>query len=240
MAAPAETAQPHPPPRVAVIIPALQAAATIAVVVARTRAVLPRARVIVVDDGSSDGTAAAGQDAGATVLVHPRNWGKGTALATGIAHALADGVEVCATLDADAQHPPEELPRLLAPLLEGSADLVLGARARAAPMPRSRRCSNWLSSRLASRIAGRPVADSQTGFRAFTRDVAAVVRPSETRYDYETVFLLEALKRGFRVASVAVPTVYDGARSYFRPVVDTWRLARVFARYARSILFGAA
>lgn len=237
MAAPAETAHPA---RVAVIIPALNAVATLGAVVARARAALPAARVIVVDDGSSDGTVAAGQESGATVLVHPRNWGKGTALATGIAHALTGGAEVCATLDADGQHPPEELPRLVAPLLAGAADLVLGARARTAPMPRSRRLSNWLSARLASRIAGRTVADSQTGFRAFTRDVAAVVRPPETRYDYETAFLLEALARGFRVTSIAVPTVYDGARSYFRPVVDTWRLARVFARYARSILFGAA
>ena len=237
MAAPAERS---PSAHVAVIIPALDAAATVGGVVARTRAALPAARVIVVDDGSTDDTVGAGERAGATVLVHPRNWGKGTALATGIAHALAGGADVCATLDADAQHPPEELPRLVAPLLSGAADLVLGARARAAPMPPSRRLSNWLSSRLASRIAGRIVPDSQTGFRAFTRDVAAVVRPPETRYDYETAFLLEALGRGFRVTSVVVPTVYDGARSYFRPVVDTWRLARVFARYARSILFGAA
>jgi glycosyltransferase involved in cell wall biosynthesis len=239
MAAPAESSAPHPP-RVAVVIPALQAAATVGAVVARVRAALPGASVIVVDDGSSDGTGEAGRGAGATVLVHPRNWGKGTALATGVSHALEEGADLCATLDADAQHPPEELPRLLAPLRDGSADLVLGARTRSAPMPPSRRCSNWLSSRLASRIAGRPVADSQTGFRAFTRDVAAVVRPAETRYDYETAFLLSALARGFRVTSVAVPTVYDGAPSHFRPVVDTWRLARVFARYARSILFGAA
>ena len=143
------------------------------------------------------------------------------------------------TLDADGQHPPEEIPRLVAPIAAGRADLVLGARTRTLAMPRGRRLTNRLSAALASRIGGLQIPDGQTGFRAFTAAVAAVVRPAQSHYDYETAFLLEALARGVRVASVAVPTVYDGAPSHFRAVADTWRLARVFARYGRTIVFGA-
>jgi glycosyltransferase involved in cell wall biosynthesis len=224
---------------VAVVIPAYQAAATIADVVARTRRTAPAAGVYVVDDGSTDGTAERGRGAGAEVLVHPRNRGKGAALAHGIAAALAGSADVIVTLDADGQHAPEELPRLVAPVATGEAELVLGARARAGTMPLGRRCTNWLSAALASRIGGTPVPDAQTGFRAMSRHAARTVRPTETGYDFETAFLLEALIRGFVVRSVAVPTVYEGRPSHFRHAGDTWRQARVFTRYGRAIIFGA-
>jgi glycosyltransferase involved in cell wall biosynthesis len=230
---------------VAVVIPAYQAAATIADVVTRTHRAAPAATVYVVDDGSRDGT---GEEAGkreaeggrgATVLVHPRNLGKGAALATGIAAALAHGAAVIVTLDADGQHPPEEIPRLVAPVLARTADLVLGARERSGTMPWGRRCTNWLSAALASRVGGSPVPDAQTGFRALSRRAAETVRPREHRYDFETAFLLEALARGLAVRSVLVPTVYEGRPSHFRHWRDTWRLARVFTRYRRAIIFGA-
>ncbi|HEV8265514.1 MAG TPA: glycosyltransferase family 2 protein [Gemmatimonadales bacterium] len=223
--------------RVAVVIPAFQAAATIRTVVARTLAAVPTASVIVVDDGSTDGTVSAAR---AFVLGHEENLGKGAALRDGIREAITQGAAIVVTLDADGQHPPEEIPRLLAPIGEGRADLVLGARTRGGPMPVPRRLSNWLSARLASRIGGQGVTDAQTGFRAFTRAVAERVRPAEAHYDYETAFLLGALDAGFRVTSVAIPTIYDGAQSHFRPWADSWRVAQVFARYARRILVGAA
>src|SRR5438128_10427844 len=130
---------------IAVVIPAYQAAATIGGVVTGVRHALPGVAVYVVDDGSGDETGRAGRDQGATVLVHPRNLGKGAALRTGIDRALADGAGVVVTLDADGQHPPEEIPRLLAPIARGEADVVLGARARSAAMPLGPRCTNWLS-----------------------------------------------------------------------------------------------
>jgi glycosyltransferase involved in cell wall biosynthesis len=235
-------------PAVAVVIPAYQAALTIAGVVAATLRALPEAAVYVVDDGSRDQTGDKAGEGGrgmrVTVLTHPRNLGKGAALRTGIERALADGAHIVVTLDADGQHPPDELPRLVAPLARGDADFVLGARARSAAMPFGRRCTNWLSAALASRIGGQRIADAQTGFRAFSRGLALAVRPAALRYDFETVFLLEALERGFRVRSVPVPTIYDrgpggqGGRSHFRPWADTWRLARVFTRYGSRMLFG--
>lgn len=222
----------------AVVIPAFQATATLHRVVAGARRALPGGRVYVVDDGSTDGTGDRAAGTGATVLRHPRNRGKGAALATGIARALGDGAAVIVTIDADGQHPPELIPALVGPLGSGEADLVLGTRARTGDMPAGRRFNNWVSAALATRIGGQPVRDAQTGFRAFTRAVALAVRPSETRYDYEAAFLLRALVHGFRVRAVPIPTIYDGAGSHFRHWRDTWRLARVFSRYARRILLG--
>ncbi len=223
-------------PRVAIVIPAYQAAGTVAAVVAGARAA---GTVYVVDDGSTDGTGDGARGMGVTVLRHETNRGKGAALATGIAAAFAGGAEVIVTLDADGQHPPAEIPRLLAPITEGRADLVLGARARTEAMPLGRRVTNWLSARLATRIAGQGVRDAQTGFRAFTRGLAERVRPAGDRYDYETAFLLAACDAGFRVQCVTVPTIYAGAGSHFRPWADTWRVVRVFGRYARRIVVGA-
>jgi glycosyltransferase involved in cell wall biosynthesis len=223
--------------RVAVVIPAYQAAASVAAVVTNARAVAP---VYLVDDGSNDGTGERGRASGATVLTHATNRGKGAALASGVAAALAAGAEVIVTLDADGQHPPGEIPRLLAPIVAGCADLVLGARQRTGAMPLGRRFTNWLSARLVTRIGGQGVSDAQTGFRAFTRAVAERVRPAGDGYDYETAFLLGACVAGYRVTSVAIPTIYTGAESHFRPWMDTWRVARVFARYTGRILAGAA
>jgi glycosyltransferase involved in cell wall biosynthesis len=197
-------------------------------------AAAPGAAVYVVDDGSDDGTAAAAQAAGAAVLALSHG-GKGAALAAGVARALDDGADVLVTLDADGQHPPADVPRLAAPVREGSADVVLGARARTRAMPLLRRFNNWASGRLVSRVAGYAIPDAQTGFRAFSRRVAAAIRPVAAGYDYELVFLLDALHAGFRVSSVAVPTIYDGAVSHFHPVRDTWSVASVFARNARWI-----
>jgi glycosyltransferase involved in cell wall biosynthesis len=215
--------------RVAVVIPAYQAAATIGEVVSQTLGVLPDANLIVVDDGSADGTGEAGRGKGTTVVTHPRNRGKGAALRTGIARARADGAEVIVTIDADGQHPAAEIPRLVQPIAAGAADLVLGARARNGAMPVSRRLTNWLSASVASRIGRQAIRDAQTGFRAFTRALAERVQPAGDRYEFEANFLLEALRAGYRVTSVEVPTIY-GAPSHFRYFGDTWRMVRAFAQ----------
>jgi glycosyltransferase involved in cell wall biosynthesis len=227
-------------PEIAAVIPAFQAAATVGDVVGRVRAAVPGARIYVIDDGSRDGTASAARTAGAVVLAHPGNRGKGAALRTGVDEATARGADIVVTLDADGQHPPEAIPGLLAPLGLGTADLVLGARDRSGPMPLQRRFSNWLSSAVTSRLGGHRITDAQTGFRAFRAGVARAVRPSESRYDYEAAFLLGALTGGWRVTSVPVPTIYAGAPSHFSPWRDTVRLARVYARFGVRRIFGAS
>jgi len=226
---------------VVVVIPAYQAAATLPAVLVGLRDALPEAALLVVDDGSTDGTAEAAEVGGARVLRHARNLGKGSALAHGIAEAVRARAALVLTLDADGQHPPRRAPDLLAPLRAGDADVVVGARRRdAGAMPVVRQVSNWLSSALVARAVGRPVPDSQSGFRAFTARVAAEVRPAGSGYEFETEFLFLAAAAGFRLTAVPVPTVYDGAPSHFRYAADTARLSAVFLRHWRTILFGPA
>ena len=221
---------------VAVVIPAYQAAGTIHRVWSAVRDAVPHAAVWVVDDGSTDGTA--GQVPDGQVLRHPVNRGKGAALQTGITKALERDPAWIVTLDADGQHAPEEIPRLLEPLERGLADLTLGARARTEAMPLPRRVTNWLSSTLATRIGGVGVPDAQTGFRAFSAHLARSIRPSETRYDFEAAFLLATLAGDWRVLSVPVATIYGQSRSHFKSGEDTWRMARVFWQYAGRIVSG--
>jgi glycosyltransferase involved in cell wall biosynthesis len=222
-----------------IVIPAFEAEGTLPAVLRGLRDVLPGATVIVVDDGSRDGTAAAAAAHGAVVVRLPANQGKGRALARGVRAAVERGADTVVTMDADGQHPAECVPGLLAPLTAGRADLVVGARRRGdGPMPWPRRCTNWLSSALVSRALGLPVPDSQSGFRAFTRRVAETVRPESARYEFETEFLFLAARSGFRLTAVPVPTVYGGAASHFRHGADTWRLSRVFLRHWRAIAFG--
>jgi glycosyltransferase involved in cell wall biosynthesis len=224
---------------VALVIPAYRAERALPSLLARARQAVPGAALLVVDDGSPDGTAAAAAGAGATVLRHAGNRGKGRALATGLAAAVAAGAELVVTLDADGQHPPEAIPRLLGPLRAGVSDLVVGARARdRGGMPVGRRVTNWLSSTLVSRALRVPVPDSQSGFRAMRRAVAAQVRPLGARYEFETEFLFLAAQRGYRITAVAVPTLYDGAVSHFRYGADTLALTAVFLRHWRFILAG--
>jgi len=226
------------PPALAVVIPAFRAAAVLPGVLERVKRAAPGATIVVVDDGSDDDTAALAACAGAVVLRHPANRGKGRALATGLAAAVAGGSAVIVTMDADGQHAPEAIALLVEPVAAGRADLVVGARERDGGMPASRKMSNWLSSALVSRAVGFRVPDSQSGFRAMRREVAAAVLPRGRRYEFETEFLLLAARAGFRLAAVAVPTVYAGAPSHFRYGADTLAVASVFVRHWRGVLLG--
>ena len=217
----------------AAAIPAYQAEPWIADVVHRTRAVIPR--VLVVDDGSDDRTAALALAAGAEVLSHGVNRGKGAALRTAFACLFAEGHSGVVTLDADGQHVPEEIPKLVA-AHDAGADLVLGTRDHLfAAMSPVRRTSNRLSSRAISFAAGKPVPDVQTGFRVYRARLIDIVGFPEDRFEAESAVLVRAARRGFAVIGVPVRlAVVDGRRtSHFRPLLDSLRIARavLVARY---------
>jgi glycosyltransferase involved in cell wall biosynthesis len=216
--------------RTAVAIPALQAAASIADIVRRTRAVLPD--VLVVDDGSSDGTAQAARGAGAEVLTHTENRGKGAALVTAFGTLFGRGFDDVVTLDADGQHLPEEIPVLLKAAASG-ADLVLGTREHLfAEMVPARRVANRLSSWAISWAAGQPLADVQTGFRLYTRRLLEHTGFPEPRFDAESAVVVRAARGGFTIVTVPVRLGFADGRttSHFRPLVDSVRIARSVAR----------
>jgi glycosyltransferase involved in cell wall biosynthesis len=220
---------------VAVAIPAYQAASTIGEVVRRTQALVDGgvvAELLVVDDGSTDATAAAAREEGARVISLRENEGKGRALATAFADLFARGHAAVVTLDADAQHLPEEVPALLAAWLEPAEDerphLVLGSREHLfGDMSPLRRTSNRASSLLIAGAAGIDLADVQSGFRLYTRELIEAVGFPEPRFEAESAVVVRAVRAGFRVAAVPVSLGFaDGrATSHYRPLADSLRIA---------------
>lgn len=216
--------------RVFVVIAAYDEAATIAALVRRCCALSEVARVIVVDDGSRDGTGPLAEAAGAEVLRHPTNQGKGASLRDGLRAALAAGAAVIATLDGDGQHRPEDLPRLLACGRRWPEHIVIGSRRTAgADMPRRRRIANRVADFWVSWAARHPIDDSQSGLRVYPAGVARQIamRPDAPGgFAFESAVLIEAGRRGCRTVAVEVPAIYGaGLRaSHFRPVADITRI----------------
>jgi glycosyltransferase involved in cell wall biosynthesis len=213
--------------RIAAVIPAFQAAPHLGAVLARLGALRPTPEILVVDDGSTDGTAAVARAAGVSVISLPENRGKGHALLAGFAQLRGfDGV---VSLDADGQHPPECLPSFVRAAEQG-ADLVLGVRERSHDMPFMRRLANHVSSGWASWLAGQPVADSQCGYRLYGRRVLERTPITPGRYEVESEVIVRAARLGFRLAAVPIPTVYGSEESQIDTLRDVPRIIGVFAR----------
>ena len=213
--------------RVAVLIPAYQAAAALGEVLMRLRALPDPPPVLVVDDGSRDGTADVARGAGARVVSFAGNRGKGHALIAGFA-ALSDHDAVI-TLDADGQHPPECVPAFRA-AAEAGADVVLGRRRFGPEMPAVRRVANRWSSWWATGIAGQAISDSQCGYRLYRSAVLRAVPVTPGRYEVESEMAVRAARLGFRIAEVEIPTVYGAERSHVRPGSDVPRIVGTLAR----------
>jgi glycosyltransferase involved in cell wall biosynthesis len=222
--------------RAAAVIPAFNEARSIATLV---RGICPSVdRVIVVDDGSTDGTAERARAAGADVVVHEANRGKGRAVRTGLARVFGGDFTHVLLLDGDMQHLPEEAPALLAEAERSGADVVLGQRRfERDRMPASRYHANRIGSRVLSWFVGVPVRDTQCGFRVFRVDALRPLRLTATGYEIETEMLVKVRRRGGRVATVPVTAVYAGQTSKLRPVPDTTRTCflAVYYRFLERI-----
>ncbi len=219
------------------VIPAYQEAATIAEVVTRLRGAMPGVAVLVVDDGSTDGTAALAAAAGAEILGGTANRGKGAALRLGMRAALARGAGFVATLDGDGQHRPEDLPRLEA--LAAPDRIVIGSRRGAPGQPAARRRANRVADFWISWAARHPIADSQSGFRIYPAAALADLDRYEGRargFSFESEILIDAARRGITTVAADIPALYGAALrrpSHFRPVAD---IARIVIMVAGKLL----
>ena len=217
------------------IIPCLNEQATIAGVVSATRRFLPN--VLVVDDGSIDATAELARAAGALVIRHERNRGKGAALHAGWRWGLEHGYEWALTTDGDGQHLPEDIPSFFRCAEEKSATLVIGNRmGDAKSMPWLRRLVNrWMSRRL-SRFAGRKLPDSQCGFRLMNLQAWATLSIATSRFEIESEVLLAFVMAGYGTEFAPIRVIYKGEHSKIHPVRDTIRWFRWWRRLRRSQL----
>ena len=180
---------------VTIVIAAFNEGTTIGGVVGRTREVCPDAEILVVDDASSDDTAARAEAAGARVIRRPYNLGQGAGIKTGVRAATGD---VIVLLDGDGQHDPADIPRLLEPI--GAYDLVIGERDRAGQQNAVRWLGNSALNRLGSYLVGIPMRDLTSGFRAMRRHVMLdVLHLLPNQYSWSTTSALAFAKAGFHV-----------------------------------------
>jgi len=169
-------------------------------------------RVIVIDDGSFDRTAELAEQAGAIVIRHAMNMGYGAAIKSGFRIALKERVDITVTLDADMQHNPEDIPSLLAPIVDGNAEIVIGSRIveNNNEMPAYRRAGVRLITKLVQ-YNGVPVKDAQSGFRAYSLKALRTILPTltDSGYGLITESLAEASRYKLRIVEVPVVIRYD-------------------------------
>ncbi len=218
---------------VAAVIPAYFEEKHVGAVV--KRALKQVEHVLVVDDGSSDATAANARAAGAEVIVHEHNLGKGASIMSGLRHWLERGFQHVIILDADGQHLPEEIGRFIAAASNGM-ELLVGTRMNdVRHMPLVRRLVNRYMSRKISRACGQEIPDTQCGFRMLSATVIPDLLDGECRFDYETEMLIIVSRKGFRIGAVPISTVYSDEVSSIHPVRDTLRFFKLMRRYKKQL-----
>ena len=214
------------------MVPCLNEAAAIGLVAAELRGHV--SAVLIVDDGSSDGTRRVAEATGAEVLCFPATLGKGAALQAGWQHARQRGFRWVLTLDGDGQHSPADAPIFFRCAEQTSAALIVGNRmSDSVRMPWLRQAANrWMSRRI-SKIAGRPLPDSQCGFRLIRLDLLAGLPITAEHFEVESDTLLAFVRAGLRVEFVAIQAIYKQEQSKIHLWCDLVRWLRWWWRVTR-------
>ena len=218
--------------KTAIVIPAHNEAKAIGPLTASVRAL--GYDVIVVDDGSVDGTGDLAKAAGAVVVAMPAKSGKGNALRVGFDRALKDGYGAVIAMDGDGQHAPCDIRSFVECFQKTGAQVVNGSRMHDPKgMPLLRLATNAFMSWIISLICRQQIKDTQCGFRLIAADVLKSVKLECSDFEIETELLVKASRKGFKIASVNIQSIYRNEVSKIRPFRDTLR----FIRYAASTIF---
>ncbi len=210
--------------KVCCLIPAYNEERTIGAVIRGCRPHL--ADIVVVDDGSTDGTPEAARGAGAHLLRHEKNSGKGMALKTGFSFALKEGFDAVLSIDADGQHDPEEIPKFLDAYKAGGG-IIIGARLwDRKEIPLQRYISNMVGVFFISLAAGQKIPDTQSGFRIYGKEVLEDIEFGSKGFEAETEILIKAGRAGFSIGAIPVRAIYpENHNSHFRAVRDFTRIS---------------
>jgi glycosyltransferase involved in cell wall biosynthesis len=225
-------------PKIIAVIPAHNEGQFIGKIVSRARRHVDK--VIVVDDGSTDNTAKVAQAVGAEVIRHKTNQGPGAAVRTAFKAAKRGHADILVTLDGDGQHNPDDSPRLVAPILDGKADLVIGSRflrSNFRQMPRYRKFGIDVITFLYNLGAKAKVSDAQCCFRAQNRRLIEAVNITETGFSFSVQVLIQARKRGLNIREVPVSCIYHSHGSSLNPVAHGLGVALSVIKHR---LFGGA
>jgi glycosyltransferase involved in cell wall biosynthesis len=218
------------------LIPAWNEEAFIAPVVQAVAAQLP---IIVVDDGSDDDTPTLAADAGATVLRHAQNLGKGHALMSGFNWGMTRGYDAILSLDADGQHDPAEIPTFLNAYRAGRGELIIGRR-RFQEMPFPNRYANSIGSFLLSIALQEKIYDNQSGYRLHTRKLLDALDLQSSGFELEVEVIIQAVCKGLQIGWVDIRTIYGtGKVSYFHPWHDSIGFMRMVLhayRYRKKLV----
>jgi len=210
---------------VLVVVPAYNAARYLPELVTRVRKYVCEANLLVINDGSTDGTLELLRNLEVSYISFPQNRGKGAALAAGFNYAVRHGYRSVLTLDADLQHLPEEIPGFFA--VDNGRRMVIGTRRMNLKiMPISRWLTNNLTSLIISIFSAGRIRDSQSGFRLIPTSVLKAIPLKTVNYDFESEMLFKAGALGCEVREVPITTVYVESRAYINPLKDTLRFVR--------------
>ncbi|NQT95707.1 MAG: glycosyltransferase family 2 protein [Candidatus Omnitrophica bacterium] len=208
--------------RICAILPAFNEAGSIEKIIKEIKS--NDIEVIVIDDGSDDKTKEQAKQQGAHVISHAKRRGKGVSLKDGFNYALSNNYDIIITMDADGQHEPLDIPKFIGRAKERQASVVIGNRmSNPTGMPAIRIFTNKLMSFVVSVVCRQNIPDTQCGYRLYTKEAISGISIKARKFEIDSELLIKLARKGYKIESVPIRSIYADERSKIRPIRDTFR-----------------